>query len=176
MTLQEVSMVGVSYGGLTSCYAATALPSYFRRVYCMSPSVWWNYQQLPNLIMANGQTNGLPLSIVIYIGSLEMTDEETTNVNKTSFEPWFIPVNDTANAFLSIGLPSNALYFFTADGGNHDYVAWTTNFALGIVKMYTPNFTSIYQKQYQDNVNIIYPITTSVVTPIVINNNDDNNA
>ena len=30
----EMSMAGVSYGGLTSCYAAAAQPLNFRRVFC----------------------------------------------------------------------------------------------------------------------------------------------
>lgn len=41
LSLGEVSITGVSYGGLASCYAASALPLYFKRAYCQSPSVWY---------------------------------------------------------------------------------------------------------------------------------------
>lgn len=162
MTLGEVSMTGVSFGGLTSCYAASYLPSYFRRVYCQSPSVWWNYGQLPTqTIPTNAATNGLPFSVAIYIGTTEMSVPQCVNINCTSTTPWITFVNETAYAWLNAGLPSDRLFFFTVNGGQHDSTAWATSFTTGIVQLYAPNFTSPYQDQYlassasSGNINIL---------------------
>ena len=66
----EMSMAGVSYGGLTSCYAAAAQPLQFRRVFCQSPSVNWNFGQLSGLVTANAAaTVNRPLAVVAYVGT-----------------------------------------------------------------------------------------------------------
>lgn len=168
----EIGMTGVSYGGLTACYAASALPAIFRRVYCQSPSTWWNYGQLPSVILGNA-TNGPPLSVAIYIGTNEMADPEAISANSSATTEWFTFVNETAFAFLAIGVPKKNVYFFTVNGGNHDLTAWATSFQTGVVQMYSPNFTSPYQRQYAPgaNINVIVPQESSEV--IVITDDDD---
>ena len=82
VTAGEISMVGVSYGGLTACYAAATHPEYYRRVYCQSPSVWWNYGELARVVATNAAaaTHHRPLAVVVYIGTTEMEAPLCTSV------------------------------------------------------------------------------------------------
>lgn len=156
VTLGEVGMTGVSYGGLTACYAASALPKYFRRVFCQSPSTWWNYGQLPSVILANAPVNGIPLSVVIYIGTIEMESPNcVNNISCTNTTTWFASVNDTANAFLDVGVPADRLLLYTVDGAGHDKTAWASSFYTGITQMYSPNFTTVgHQMQYAPGAGV----------------------
>lgn len=120
LTLASVSMAGVSYGGLTSCYAASARPQYFSRVFCQSPSTWWNYGQLNQVIGTNAlnMTNGtgLPSSVSFYIGTIEMEVPQCANAACSVTIPWFDYVNDTLYAFLAAGVPASSLFFYTLNG------------------------------------------------------------
>ena len=167
-TLGEVSMTGASYGGLTSCYAVSARPNYFRRAFCQSPSVWWNYGQLPPVIISNEGVNGLPIAVAMYIGTTEMVVPECTSSTCNSTATWFSYVNETANAFLQAGLSMDRLFLFTVDGGQHDVTAWATSFRTGIAQMYqSANWTSIYKMKYSldSSVNVVYsPLNTTTAS------------
>jgi enterochelin esterase-like enzyme len=158
VTLGEVAMTGASYGGLTSCYAASALPQYFQRAFCQSPSVWWNYAELPDVIKSNAQLRGLPKSVIMYIGTIEMQAPGFTNASQTETVSWFSRVNATAEAWRAGGLDSSNLRLFTLSGGQHDKTAWTSAFSEGIGHMYAPGFASPFQAQYDHNLNVIYPV------------------
>ena len=154
----EVSITGASYGGLTSCYAASARPHYFSRAFCQSPSVWWNYGQLPSVIKGNAKRNGLPKSVVMYLGTIEMGIPIPTSPAKTA--SWFSYVTKTADAWRAVGLNSSNLRLFTMNGGFHDVTAWATTFSEGIIQMYTPQFTARFQEQYAPglNLNVVFPV------------------
>ena len=158
----EMSMAGVSYGGLTACYAAAAQPEYFRRVFCQSPSVWWNFGELARVVTANAATTQQrPLAVVVYIGTTEMSVPLCSTVSCASTSSWFTYVNDMVEAFRAAGGAS--LHFFTLAGGQHDATAWTTTFAAGVTQMFAANFTAPFQMQYapKSAVNVLYPVSTS---------------
>ena len=117
----EISMTGVSYGGLTACYAAAAQPAYFRRVFCQSPSLNWHYGELAAVVKANvnADAGSRPVAVVMYTGSIEMGSPIPTRqegVTKTTFQY----INDTAAAFAEAGGGAIDLHFFTLAGGQHD--------------------------------------------------------
>lgn len=154
MRLGEMAMAGVSYGGLAACYAASVLPHVFRRVFCLSPSVWWNYGQLVQVIADNAAATGeLPQAVTIYAGTTEMADPNCVDVTCSATTEWFTYINATAHAWVAAGVDN--VFFFTQDGGQHDTTAWATAFATGIVQMYRSNFTAKSQSQYDPNV--LYP-------------------
>ena len=135
----EVAITGASYGGLTSCYAASARPQYFQRAFCQSPSVWWNYGELPHVIKTNAQQWGLPTAIVMYIGTTEMELPLPTSPKHTDTNSWYSYVDATAKAWLAAGL-GEGLHVFTLSGGYHDATAWATVFGTGVIQMYVKSF------------------------------------
>ena len=66
--MNEVAMIGTSLGGLTSCNAVLSRPNYYKRAFCMSPSMWYNYGEFSTLVTKNTIT--LPTSVVMTIGKL----------------------------------------------------------------------------------------------------------
>ena len=160
----EISITGTSYGGLTSCYAASARPHYFSRAFCQSPSVWWNYGQLPSVIEDNARLNGLPKSVVMYLGTTEMEIPLPTSPAHTKTASWYSYVNKTAEAWRAVGLNASNLRLFTMNGGFHDATAWATTFSEGIIQMYTPQFTARFQEQYAPglNLNVVFPVRGAV--------------
>jgi len=182
LIIGEVSITGASYGGLTSCYAASALPKYFQRAFCQSPSVNWNYGQLEGVIMTNAKQLGLPKSVVMYIGTTEMEAPQFANPERTKTVTWYYWIEKIAAAWRAAGLDSSNFSLFTVSGGQHDSTAWATAFSEGIIQMYTPGFTAPFQEQYAAgrNLNVIFPkspapgtastasTSTSTTTPIVV--------
>ena len=174
-TLGEVSMTGVSYGGLAACYAGATQPLYFRRVFCQSPSVYWNYGELTRVVAASSASTGhRPLSVVAYIGTNEMEAPLCVDLACSATTPWFTYVNDTVEAFRSAGVDN--LYFFTLSGGQHEATAWATSFAAGVIQMYAANFTAPFQLQYSavsssttgssnGAVNVVYPAQANTTCP-----------
>lgn len=169
----EVSMAGVSYGGLTACYAAAAMPEYFRRVFCQSPSLWWNYGELEKRLTAQKIVGAVllsPLAVVMSIGSTEMGAPLCSDSACTSTTSWFTYVNDTVEAFrtsYSTHHPPMGLHFFTLAGGQHDQTNWATTFARGITQMFAYNSTTTttFQMQYKEAVNVVYPPASNAECP-----------
>ena len=161
----EVSMMGASHGGLTSCYAAAAQPEYFRRVFCQSPSTWWNYGELASVVKMNAAASVAgPIAVVVYIGTTEMGAPLCSSLKCDTVQTWFTFVNETVEAFRMAryagGKDVVDLHFFTLSGGQHDVTAWATTFARGVVQMFAANFTSKYQMQYVEGsaINVVYPL------------------
>ena len=152
----EISMAGVSYGGLTACYAASAMPEYFRRAFCQSPSVWWNYGDFVRSL-SSAATNVSPLAVVVSIGSIEMGAPLCSSISCTSTTSWFTYVNNTVEAFRMAYGTNLSLHFFTLAGGKHDATAWATTFAAGITEMFAATKTNTFQMQYNEAVNVVFP-------------------
>ena len=158
-------MAGVSYGGLTACYAAAAQPEYFRRVFCQSPSVYWNFGELARVVTANAATTrNRPLAVVVYIGTVEMASPLCSDVSCSSTTSWFTFVNGMVEAFRMAG--GADLHFFTVAGAQHDATAWTTTFAAGVTEMFAANFSTPFQMQYSETsaINVVYPMLPSTTT------------
>lgn len=62
----EVAMIGFSLGGLTACSSVLLRPAYFKRAFCMSPSMWYNFGEFSNLVQT--KTTILPDSVVMTLG------------------------------------------------------------------------------------------------------------
>ena len=149
----EVSMAGASFGGLTACYAAYALPLYFQRALCQSPSFWWNYGQLARLV-SGADTDAtrwaasgtrVAEAVVAYIGTTEMSVPLCVDAACTRDISWFTHVNRTVAAFRAAGVNT---HFFTLAGGQHAASAWATTFGQGVTMMFTSNFPAQFQMQH----------------------------
>ncbi|CAE7840551.1 unnamed protein product, partial [Symbiodinium microadriaticum] len=142
-------------GGLTSCYAASAMPAQYQRAFCMSPSVWWNAGEMAALISANYQATKIrPLSVVVEVGTQEGPSIITSNFDQ---QEWIVYIEDMMQAWRDIGVgdtepfgiapyPSTTnLIYYTIAGGVHNLISW--------VDMMNYGMPLLFQTSYpQDNL------------------------
>lgn len=174
MIAGEVSIAGYSLGGLTACYAASSLPKLFQRAFCMSPSVWWNNNDMASLVLANGRKFGVPKSVVIEVGVLEDTFMNYIYRYPSSIPPilWGDQIGAMANSFVSVGmgvLPSTGskglhyltesnLYYYKHNSGLHSLISWGDVFTHSIVLMYRYDFPEKYKSQLDSSMLFQYPL------------------
>ena len=151
----EVGIMGYSLGGLTACYAASALPDQFQRALCLSPSVWWNSGQLARIIASNFEDSGAqPVSVVMSVGTQEGPSIMAMNSDQ---QPWTVYLQDTVAAWQRIGLGKEAsstststststsnLFYYSTAGGIHNIISWVDSVSFGLTLLYRPEFPAPY--------------------------------
>ena len=174
MVTGEVSIAGYSLGGMMSCYAASSYPQLFQRALCMSPSVWWNQNDMAPLIRANGGKLGKPKSVVIEVGSIENGYVNYFYPNPNSIPPilWGEQIGEMANAFVSIGmglttntdssglqlLTESTLYYYIHQSGRHSLISWGDVFSHSVTLMYRYDFPDKTRSQLNSNLDYQYPV------------------
>ena len=121
-TGQKAGIVGFSYGGLVSCYAAWARPDVFDAAGCGSPSMWYPRDQSPctglngtdfcNVVMAKFTA---PVANAARLFVSDGTDEGC-EMGGSASQPGPIPL--TVQAMRSAGM--GALVFEQNEGYQHD--------------------------------------------------------
>ncbi len=156
-----------------SCFAASSRPTKFQRAYCMSPSVWWNYGEMTDIVLNNGKLLGKPKSIIVEVGMAE--DSYVNSFLSLSLPPtiWSELIGDMVNSWVEIGMgvvsePANTqiglqlesdsnLYYFFHSGGLHSGTSWVDAFSYGLTLMYQYEFPDNFRNQKNKNMVYQYP-------------------
>jgi predicted alpha/beta superfamily hydrolase len=161
MSLREVSMAGVSLGGLAACASASFQPDYFARAYCMSPSVWWNNGSLTQNITLNAYDKGLPTAVVMYMGTIEGTGTiappSSPTAAVTNAYEWFTFYNETVVTWAEVGMSRQNLFSFIYDSGRHVDSDWVSVFGSGMTVLFRSNFPANNRQTLARNLNFLYP-------------------
>ena len=160
LVLGEVSIYGFSLGGLTACNAVLERPDFFSRAMCSSPSVWFNYGDFAKKIRDTFQQNAAhirPQSVVMSLGTAE--DGVYPNLQvEGEYTYWTEFIDQTKDAWLSVGLDSATLSYFTLEGGIHTGISYADDILLESAKqLYKTNFPSPNQDQSSAYISYKYP-------------------
>jgi enterochelin esterase-like enzyme len=116
-SVSEVTLVGWSQGGFSSCYGTISRPMDFQRALCGSPSVWWNAGQIVPAVIQPAWKNGsaaaaanggiipagfVPKSIVMHLGTAEMFADNNAVLPSYSNATWFDYFNKTYSALSKV--------------------------------------------------------------------------
>ena len=173
MTAGEVSIAGYSLGGMTACYAASSLPKLFQRAFCMSPSVWWNNNDMEKIVLDNGLKFGTPLSVVVEVGNVENGYSNYLYEDPNSIPPvlWSEQIGAMVNSFVSIGmgkvpsdyskglqyLTESNLHYYIHNSGMHSLISWGDVFTHSIILMYRYDFPDKQKSQLDRSLVYEYP-------------------
>lgn len=175
MSLGEVSIVGGSMGGLTSCYAPSKFPHWFSRGYCYAPAVMWNFGSINDAIRSNfEQTHMLPKSIIMEIGHEAydvFTDTSTgegknlLQIIKSVLDTWqsigmqslyfdvvtFQPTasNSYSSQILG-GAPLSAVSLYNQRAAFHSPMQWQLSFMSHLGTFYRPSYNDSTRLQRVD--------------------------
>ena len=173
-----------SFGGLTSCFAASSMPAQFQRAFCMSPSVWWNAGEMSNIIASNFKVSGIrPLSVVVEVGT-----QEGVSIILSNYDPveWIVFIKDMISALQGIGMgetnkgtsfgtelyPSSSsdLIYYTTAGGVHNVISWIDTISYGLPLLYQTNYPEANIVQRNTRTVWEYPVVSDA------SNDDDNDS
>jgi enterochelin esterase-like enzyme len=171
MSLNEVSIVGGSMGGLTSCYAPSKFPQWYSRGYCYAPAVMWNFGSINDVIISNfAQTGMLPKSVIMEVGHEAydvFTDTSTGEVKnflqliKSVLDTWrsvgmeslyfeavtFPPSeSNTYSSQVLGGAPSNTVMLYNQRAAFHSTMQWQLSFMT--------HLGSFYRSSYNDSTRL----------------------
>jgi hypothetical protein len=193
MDLGEVSVVGGSMGGLTSCYAVAKDPTFYQRGICFSPTPW-NTGQLASVVtssLSGRPKSELPKAVVMYISSCDANAQIGTS--STGYTPNGVLFKQVADAFLAAGMnmlipstmsmPANATYYYPTEmlstptenvltatiqfGGLHTTQTWEQYFSNALQFAFRPDFNANFTRLQKND------FARSLLIPPSVSSDDD---
>ncbi|MFC4099813.1 alpha/beta hydrolase [Paenibacillus xanthanilyticus] len=126
-TAAHTAIIGASFGGMITLYAAFRKPHVFGRFGALSPSVW--YERFLTFV----HETPLPQAdqkIYMSVGNLE-------GIHKTSIQRHMVPYShDARRALEHHGLGGDRLKFEVEEGGTHDQVFFAKHFVSALEWLY----------------------------------------